>query len=160
MKSDLTVIPPTSNRLLIRFTAQQTGTNELTGFGAADVTIVGITNTDYEEKMISKTTVDTYGTLTLQDIYFYYRMRGYADLRAKLQISGDGGVTWTDVTDEITGVGGAIEERTGPGLWISSIDVGTDKFQVRLIAKTVGGAVDVRVLSDSFVYIVYKKDVI
>lgn len=75
------------------------------------------------------------------------------------QISGNGGNTWTTIT-EITDNQPAFLEynRGGAGLWISSIDVGTNKLQIRLQARAIAGTVNTQIFDTlSYVRLLYRK---
>ena len=52
----------------------------------------------------------------------------------KFQISGDGGGSWVDITDNVTETSTSYVDkmRVGEGLWIGTISAGTDQLQLRM----------------------------
>jgi len=167
MKSTVAVISPTSNRLLLDIASQFNGSTELiTGTAAYDILVAeNFTNTDFEQKLIFKLTIDTFGTINIVNIRLEYLgvLAGVSDgikMECKLQISGDGGITWVNITDTIVSNNDTIQKRAGPGLWISSIDTGTEKLQIRLVARSTDETpVDLYIRSESHIYIIYNKTV-
>lgn len=92
----------------------------------------------YVPLFTSKYTVDVSGILSvhhinLKAIIFY----NDANASCKLQISGDGGNTFFDMTDDLPF--GDFPTRSGAGLWINNIEVGEDKLQIRILGKSSDG---------------------
>lgn len=156
--TDVAIIAPTTVRATFDLMAKKQGSSQLTGF-AAYYLAVAVTSTSFVVAFSGSYTIDTNGVLSVVDIFLSMFTDNTVAGESKLQISGDGGVTWVDVTGAI-GVGTGIE-RTGPGLWISSIQTGTDKFRFRILGRSTTGALSlIQIRSDSFIYIVYNKTII
>lgn len=123
---------------------------------------IGSTNsTSFVPLFTSTYTIDTNGKINVFEIRLFMRMSNDALGGAKLQISGDGGSTFVDVTNEIGG--GAIILRIGPGLWINKIDAGLDKFQIRVLgrdASGIGFSRTFRIRADSFIDILMVKEIV
>lgn len=157
--TDVAIIAPTTVRATFDLMAKNQGSSQLTGFGAYYVTLASVTDTSFAVVLSGSFTIDTNGVLTVVEIFLSMFTSNTIAGESKLQISGDGGVTWVDVTNAI-GVGADIE-RTGPGLWISSIQTGTNKFRFRILGRSTTGALSlIQIRSDSFIYIVYNKTII
>ncbi len=81
----------------------------------------------------------------------------------KWEISGDGGVNWSTIIEHsFVGALAFVQFLvTGAGLWISQIDAGTNKLQLRLQVKDAGGGtVSSQIYDDSFLSITYRKKVL
>ena len=79
---------------------------------------------------------------------------------SKIQISGDGGNTWVDVTDSITETNAAYQTklRAGVGNFLSTITAGANKLQFRLVSWEAGGATSsAKISSSSYVWLTYRK---
>lgn len=82
---------------------------------------------------------------------------------AKIQISGDGGGSWVDVTDNVTENNVAYQDKTriGIGVHIPTIAAGVNRLQLRLCAWTDDGGgvstVETKMRSDTFMRISYRK---
>jgi len=111
------------------------------------------------------------GTVTLLSIYFglYWQQQftvgagAGTTTYAKWQISGDGGSTWVDVTDNVSETAAAYNDkiRIGVSLPITAITAGANQLQLRLCAWTddAGGTstVETKVRSNSYLRISYRK---
>lgn len=159
MRTEPSVIAPTTVQLTIDLMGKAQGSSPLIGFGSYYFDFTPITNTTFITLLSGSFTVDTNGVLTVVNIFLTMFIKNTVAGESKLQISGNGGTTWVDVTDAI-GVGTDIE-RTGPGLWITNIQVGTDKLMFRLLGRSTTGALSIiGIRSDSFLTIVYNKKII
>jgi len=80
---------------------------------------------------------------------------------SKVQISKDGGANWIDMTDVFDNQLIALTDRIriGVGQWISDIDVGTNKLQMRLVhyVDNVARTSSVQIRSDSYIRVTYRK---
>ena len=79
---------------------------------------------------------------------------------SKIQISGDGGGTWVDVTDSIAETNATYQNklRAGVGNFVSTITAGANKLQFRLVSwEASGNTSSVKIRSNSYVRITYKK---
>lgn len=74
------------------------------------------------------------------------------------QISGDGGSNWTTIINQAFNVGVFTNvTRSGSGQWITSINTGTDKLQLRLQALANAGTVNLRLDDGSSMFIQYRQ---
>ena len=111
------------------------------------------------------------GTIAVISIYFelYWQQRftvgagAGTTTSAKWQISGNGGSTWVDVTDNVAENNAAYQDKTrlGVSLPITAITAGANQLQLRLCAWTddAGGVstVETKVRSNSYVRLTYRK---
>lgn len=103
------------------------------------ITIGTTSSLVYEELAKVSYTIDTTGAISVINILIDdITTDNSVNAEAKFQISGDGGVTFKDITGNI-GAGAALS-TTGAGLWINSIDIGVDKFQIRLLGRSTDGS--------------------
>jgi len=60
---------------------------------------------------------------------------GGASSQSKIQISGNGGTTWVDLTDTFTNTATSLttQIRAGTGKWLSQINQGANQLQFRLV---------------------------
>lgn len=157
--TDVAVITPTTVRATFDLMAKNQGSSQLTGVGAYYVTLASVADTSFAVVLSGSITIDTNGVITIINLFLSMFTNNTVAGESKLQISGDGGVTWVDVTNAI-GIGLDIN-RTGPGLWISSIQTGTNKFRFRILGRSTTGALSlIRLRSDSILQIVYNKTII
>ncbi|MEA3338438.1 MAG: hypothetical protein U9R15_00585 [Chloroflexota bacterium] len=79
---------------------------------------------------------------------------------SKIQITGDGGAAWVDVTDNIaeTNATYQVKTRIGVGQFLPTITAGASKLGFRLVSWEAGGATsNAKIRSDSYVRITYRK---
>lgn len=119
--------------------------------------IATVTNTSFEPIFTSKYTVDINGKIYITSLVI--DMGSYNDNNGvlKVQMSGDGGNTFIDMTDEM---GGGELTYDGPGLWIKNIEIGSEKLQSRILGKsTDGNPADLRIMEDSVYSLVFHKEI-
>jgi len=103
------------------------------------------------------------GTITVVSIFYGLRWQmkrtGGTTAYSKWQISGDGGSTWTDATDNLSETNTTYTDkaRLFTGRHVSTIDAGANKLQIRLCAWTDGTTVETKVRSDSYLRVTYRK---
>lgn len=103
------------------------------------------------------------GTITTISIFAELRwaqkQTGGGTSSAKMQISGDGGSTWVDLTDNVTETGTAYVDKTriGAGRWITAITAGANKLQLRLCQWGGTTSSHVKLREDSYLRITYRK---
>lgn len=131
MKTKPSVIAPTSKQLFTSFVHP-------TGILVSDkyATIGTTSNLVYESLLTNSYTIDVSRIMSVVEISVYIETGNDANGECKLQISGDGGSTWVDMTTDI-GTGALI--TGGPGRWISSIDLGQNKLQERILGRSTDG---------------------
>lgn len=139
MRSIIGVIAPTTTRLLLSFGGFNGNASLSVSLGTADVSIVEKTTslTTFVELASSSYSLDKDRSVDILNLYLDLLTFNSANGRSKLQISGDGGNTWIDMTDEING--GTLS-REGPGLWISSVQNGDDQLKIRWMGRSSDGA--------------------
>ena len=83
---------------------------------------------------------------------------------SKWQISGNGGTTWIDVTDDFTNTSTSYVARirAGAGRWVSSITSGSNMLQIRLVhwlnGNSAGAAASQgQARSNSYLRLTYRK---
>lgn len=157
MKTSVIPITPTTIRIQIYITSQNNGTAALTDTSLSYIDLP-TSNIAFEQLLLFQATVDFNGVISVLDMFVDMFSDNSANAVSKLQVSGNGGTTWIDVTDEIPT--GLDVERAGSGIWIPSINTGSNKFRIRLVGKTTGGAATVRISQDSYMIVIINKKVI
>lgn len=137
------------------------GTGVLTGSGET-LNLPNVTNNIYTTILSNSYRVEDVGFIETLSMFVSFGWNMLGNGQWRWQISGDGGTTWVTVADITTNESPFQVE--GAGTWISSIQTGDDKFQVRFQARAVTGTVstaifDVRIsgLADSFITLIYEK---
>lgn len=157
MRSELAVIAPTSIRLDFNFLSQIKGNNPLVVAGLTFVN-VSTSSVDYQQLGLVQYSVEVDGVINVTDINLNLITRNDSNCNSRLQISGDGGNTFADITDDIPGDGATNFVMKGAGQWISNIQIGTNKLRVRLLVRSIdGNAATARFRVDSGISIVYNK---
>lgn len=106
---------------------------------------------------------EQFGTNTVisifYELHFQMKITGAGTGNAKFQISGDGGSTWVDVTDDVTETGTSYADKTriGVGRHITTITAGSNQLQLRLVTWGNATSVETKVRSDSYMRISIKK---
>lgn len=154
MKTSVVPMTPTTIRLYIDIASQHLGSGEIS-LTSTDYIDLPTSNPNFEELLSFQATVDQNGELTVLSVFLDMFSNNSANAVSKLQVSGDGGTTWVDVTDEIPT--GADLERAGSGLWITSIQTGSNKLKIRLMGKSTSGASTVRIARDAYMVITINK---
>lgn len=144
--------------MFIDITSQHNGTTQLTDTIASYIDLP-TSNIAFEQLLLFQATMDFNGVISVLDMFLDMFSDNSANAVSKLQVSGDGGTTWFDVTDDI--LTGLDVERAGSGIWIPSINTGSNKFRIRLVGKsTTGGVETVRISRDSYMIIIINKRII
>lgn len=106
--------------------------------------------------------IDTNGKIIVVMISLTMYSNNSANGESKFQVSGDGGVTFVDVTNTIPT--GLDQARIGAGLWITEIQPGTDvlkKLQFRVMGRSTNGApATINVRDDSHIEFILNKKII
>lgn len=103
------------------------------------------------------------GTINVVSIFFELRWQhktAGGNAGSKIQITGDGGSNWYDVTDSIAEVNAAYQDKTRIGVSqrISAITAGANKLGFRLVSWVDAAAVSsAKIRSDSYVRITHRK---
>lgn len=104
------------------------------------------------------------GTTTIISIFYelhwQQKRTGGTTSSGKLQISGDGGSSWVDVTDDITETGTTYADKTriGTGRHITAVTAGSNQLQMRLVTWSADAtSVETKMRSDSYIRPTYKK---
>lgn len=133
MKTILNVVAPTTVLYILEY-------GQLNGdvIAATDgyITVGTTSSLTYISLGTIKITVDIQGIITVYDLTCNLQTNNSANGVCKLQISGDGGNTFTDITNDILG---GVRTRGGVATWIDSIQAGTDKLQVNVLGKSSDG---------------------
>lgn len=104
-------------------------------------------------------TIDFNGKITPIDMYLGLTTNNDANATCKLQVSGDGGITFIDMTDEIPTTVNLI--TLGPGLWINNVMVGDNKLQIRVLGRSTDGTpATIKIRGDSFLDLTFNKNLI
>jgi len=120
-----------------------------------------ISSTDYQTVLIEKYRVEDAGYVSVHDIFasLIFDVKGNGSFR--WQVSGNEGTTWINIYEStFNEVGYTAYDVSGSGTWISTIDAGNNKFQVRLQVKAVAGNIDINVSDESYITVSYRKKVL
>ena len=134
-------------------------------------TTVATTSSNYATAWNESINFEPTGTINIVAIYaelewqtrFVDNGGTAASSVSKVQISGDGGSSWVDMTDEFTTTATSYTNRVriGVGKWISTVTAGTDQLQLRLVQKTNTGtsadASNAQIRVNSYLRISYRK---
>ena len=155
--------------VIIYIVANDMGTNEITDTGASPALTAESSKANANEaageadpNWTEDFDFEHSGTITLKAIFFELRWQqkrtGGTTCSAKWQISGNGGVAWVDITDNVVELGAAYVNKTriGVGRHITLV-TGANQLQLRLCAWTDGASVETKVRSDSYMRITYRK---
>lgn len=158
MKSKVAIIAPASKILTFYFMAQHQGSDQL----LSDFTLAQFTtssNPAFELLYTTQYTIDTFGTIEVNDIDIDLFLLSDANSEFIMQISGDGGTTFAPVT---TALQSGITEITGGGLWISHIQPGNDKLVIQLLGRSLdGNPATIGIFIDSFIrFVLFKTNFI
>lgn len=134
MNTRPSVITPTSKLFVLYFVHNDTDVLSSSVYKTIGTT----SNLVYETLLTTSYTIDVSGVLSVKDIYIQVLTDNDANGECKIQISGDGGSTFVDMTGDI-GTGTDLTTG-GPGLWISSIDIGANKLQIRVLGRSTNGS--------------------
>lgn len=132
MKKRLSVIAPTFKYVFIDFSQYQ-GTSLLTSNNYLTATTTSLV---YVPLIVQTWTVDTQGTLTITEILVSLATNNAVNGKSKLQISKDGGMSFIDITGDI---GAGVLSTGGVGQWITDVETGNDKLQIRLLGMSTNG---------------------
>lgn len=139
------------------------GTGRILGGAAVTVfTMVNVTALNYQTVFLMQHRVEDVGSLEVMSILFgaFFFYNGNGSIR--WQISGDGGSTFVTIAEGSFNVGVNTADLVfGSGLWITSIQPGDNKLQVRMQVKsTLGGIVSTFIEDDSIIFLTYRKKVL
>ena len=149
---DMATTELTTDSTTLRYTGEVSKSHATEGAAEADPS--------WEEDI----NFDEHGVNTIVSIYaeLHWSMKRTAGITssAKMQISGDGGVTWVDMTDDVieTGTVHVDKTRAGVGRLVTSIAAGTNKLKLRLCAWSADAtSVETKIREDTFLRVSFKK---
>lgn len=151
MKALIGVIAPTTTRLLLDFGGFNAGATIPVEIGTTNKTFIewNTSSMVFVELASVSYTADKDRAVSVLNLYLFTMYNNSLNGRCKLQISGDGGTTWVDMTNTI--LDGFFEGREGPGLWITTINPGDNQLKIRLMGLSTDGAnATIRFRQDSF----------
>lgn len=124
--------------------------------------MVDVTSLTYQTVFLFQHRLEDVGFLEVMSIFVgaFFSYNGYGSIR--WQISGDGGSTFVTIVEGSFSVGVLTNELvSGSGLWITSIQPGTNMLQIRMQVKsTSGGVVSTFIEDDSAIILTYRKKVL
>ena len=165
---------PRAQELIIYLTADEAGTTELTDDGTSPAyypaSAHSTTATSVTAALTKQITVESEATVTVSSMYieaeWQTAIANAASIStSKVQISGDGGSSWVDVTDDFTNQGTDITAtaseriRAGSGKWLSTISTGANQLRIRLVHQTnnASHASTAQFRSSSYIRLTYLK---
>lgn len=164
MKSVMLDKAITNNELEFSITESLQGTTVLTSgvaSGSIEYALTGVTDGSFTTIHSVSHIIEDVGNIELLTVGFTidFSYNGNGSLR--LQISGDGGSNWETCAQANFNVGvQTYDYFVGAGTWITSIDPGSGKLQLRLQALANAGTVNITLFDDSEFRIAYRKKVL
>lgn len=137
------------------------GTGVLTG-SVETLNLPNVTSNIYTTILSNSYRVEDVGFIEMLSMFTALGWNMLGNGQWRWQVSGDGGTTWVTLT-EVTSNTGVFTtvNRGGAGLWLSSIDIGANKFHVRFQTRAVAGTVSTQILdTSSFIRLLYRKKVL
>lgn len=117
------------------------GNNPVTSYFTA-FTLPSVSSNQYETILINKYRIEDKGFIEVFEINVGFVWACFNNGQWRWQVSGDGGNTWATITEaSANDPTGITAYARGAGTWLSSIETGDDKFQVRLQARAIAGTV-------------------
>ena len=170
----LVVGTPRAQELIIYLTADSAGTAEITDDGTSPPyfpsTAHSTTATSATAALTKQITVESEGTITVLSMYIEAEWQtaianAASTTTSKVQISGNGGSAWVDVTDDFAHQGTDITAtaadriRAGSGKWLSTISTGANQLRLRLVHQTSNAshASTAQLRSSSYIRLTYLK---
>lgn len=155
MRAQIAIVTPTNTRMFLYYMAQFQGAAQLTSDVATYATLGPTSSLVFVPLYTANFTVDTEGVISVANMLLFISTNNDANAVCKLQISGDGGNTFVDATGEI---GTGALSTSGPGLWLSNVQAGLNKFQIRIMGKsTNANPANILVEIDSFIECIFNK---
>ena len=165
---------PRAQELIIYLTVDEAAAAELTDDGTSPpyypASAHSTTATSATAALTKQITVEGEATVTVSSIYveaeWQTAIANAASIStSKVQISGNGGSSWVDVTDDFTNQGTDINAttseriRAGSGKWLSTISTGANQLRVRLVHQTnnASHASTAQLRSSSYIRLTYLK---
>ena len=165
---------PRAQELIIYLTVDEAAAAELTDDGTSPpyypASAHSTTATSATAALTKQITVEGEATVTVSSIYVEAEWQtaianAASTSTSKVQISGDGGSSWVDVTDDFTNQGTDINAttseriRAGSGKWLSTISTGANQLRLRLVHQTNNGshASTAQLRSSSYIRLTYLK---
>lgn len=158
--SDVIIYPAAEDRATTELDGDGTSPNYLTESSQSNLNeAAGMATPAWTEDI----DFEQAGTLTVisiyAELYWAQKQTGGGTSSAKMQISGDGGSTWVDLTDNVTetGTSYALKTRAGVGRWLTAITAGANQLQIRLCQWGGTTSSQVKLREDSYLRITYRK---
>jgi len=165
---------PRAQELIIYLTVDEAAAAELTDDGTSPAyypaSAHSTTSTSAAAALTKQITVESESTVTVSSMYIEAEWQtaianAASTSTSKVQISGDGGSSWVDVTDDFTNQGTDINAtaseriRAGSGKWLSTISTGANQLRLRLVHQTNNGshASTAQLRSSSYIRLTYLK---
>ncbi len=161
---------PDVSDVVIYLVAEDQGTTEISDDGSSPAFTAQVSKAHATEgageadpNWFEDIDFEGFGTITVVSIFYelHWQMKitGAGTGNAKLQISGDGGSNWVDVTDDITETGTSYVDKTriGVGRHITTITKGSNQLQLRLVTWSNATSVETKIRSDSYIWLACKK---
>lgn len=153
MKLKIAVIAPLTTRTVLRLMSQKHGTAILTAVVYESFTTSSLV---LETLFTATYTIDTQGVIDVIDVWLDLITDNSANGRCTVEISGDGGATFIPMTTEVPD--GVTLATTGPGLWITGVNIGTNQLQIRIKGRSTDGALaTIKIRNDSTMDIIFNK---
>lgn len=137
------------------------GVGVLTGLGEI-LNLPDVSSNLYTTILSNSYRVEDVGFIEMLSMFVTFGWNMLGNGQWRWQASGDGGTTWVTLTEVTSNTGVfTFVNRGGTGLWLSSIDIGANKFQVRFQAIAVAGTVSTQISdTTSFITFLYRKKVL
>ena len=165
---------PRAQELIIYLTADSAGTTEISDDGTSPpyypASPHSTAATSATAALTKQITVESEGTVTVSSMYVEAEWQtavanAASTTTSKIQVSGNGGSSWVDVTDDFAHQGTSISAatsdriRAGSGKWLSTISTGSNQLRIRLVHQTSNAshASTAQLRSSSYIRLTYLK---
>lgn len=131
--------------------------------GEFEYSLSNIISNDFTTVFSESYKVEDVGNIEVFDIYIYILMTFKGDGSVRVQLSGDGGNTWTIppcAQGNFNNVGFIQDSFLGSGEWLSNIQPGNDKLQIRIQLLANSGTVETTIFNASIMELIYRKKVL
>lgn len=153
-----------ANELEFNITEALQGTTPLTpgiALSFNEYALTGVSSNQFTTIHSVSHTIEDVGNIEIltAGITIDFSYNGNGSMR--VQLSGDGGLTWNTAASADFNVGVlALDFLLGAGTWITSINPGTNKLQLRIQALANAGTVNITIFDDSEFRVAYRKKVL
>lgn len=136
MRTSKPILASKLTRIIFRIVAPKQANNPIDP--SINWVVITTSSLSFETLFTGKYTISYDGVINIISTRLDMLTFNDANGECKLQMSGDGGNTFVDVTNEVPGAATSLWS-VGPGEWVNNVQIGPDKFQIRLLGRSTDG---------------------